>query len=289
MKKYHLSDYGSADFPLYVCKQNFRISKVSEHCHDCNEIVFVLNGSGITRVNNHCFPIIKGDLYVMNVDDRHAFETETQLSFINVIFKNELFSAAELDNLHQFPLYRQLFEKNSVLLSKKYSLLPPNSERVEQWMNIIEKELKEKRLGWQIAARAAFMDFMVFILRYISAGSNFFAAESEKPQDTIARVIDYIHLHYHRKLTLAQLAKAGGISVNYLGELFKKDTGLSVFEYIGKLRVDKARAKIENSSTSLSDIGASLGFYDTSYFSRSFRKYTGLSPREYEKLIRSDT
>ena len=286
MKRYSLSDYAIPDFPLYVWKQHYRVNKEINHSHDCNEIVFVLSGSGITRVNEHCFPIIKGDLYIMNVDDIHAYESQNKLSFVNVMFKNELFSPDELYELHQFPSYSTLFEKNSDSLSKKYSLVPPYSEKVEQLMNTIEKELKEKRIGWQIAARAAFMDFMVFILRCISNRPNVGAAEKPRPLDGVSRVVDFIHLHYHHKLTLAQLAKVGGISVNYLGELFKKETGMTVFEYIGKLRVDKARAEIDNTSRGLSEIAVSLGFYDSSYFCRSFRKYTGLSPREYEKIIR---
>ena len=286
MKKYYLTNFIHGNFPLYIEKQASRSRREACHEHDCNEIVFILGGSGVTTVNRHRFPIIKGDLYVMNSKDVHAFETETQLVFYNLMFKNELFSDRELEEMRQFPLFSSLFEQKGALTAKKYSLIPPYSEQVEELMKSMEKELREKRTGWQPAIRGSMMTLMSYLLRYISAGICRVAPEGKSATDAVSRVVNYLHEHYRGKMTMPLLAKIGGVSSGYLGELFKKETGSTIFEYLGKLRVDKARKEIDCSQRNLSEIAQHLGFYDASYFCRSFRKYTGLSPREYEKLVR---
>jgi two-component system response regulator YesN len=62
--------------------------------------------------------------------------------------------------------------------------------------------------------------------------------------------------------------------------------GISLFDYIGRLRVENARALLESSSASIGRVALQTGFYDSSYFSRSFRRYTGMSPFQYRQLCR---
>ena len=95
--------------------------------------------------------------------------------------------------------------------------------------------------------------------------------------------IDYILRHLHYDISLKQIADNAGLSETYFSALFKKETGETVSEFIQKSRVREAQSMIQFSEYSLLEIGQYLGFFSQSHFSKTFRKYTGMTPGQYRK------
>ena len=95
--------------------------------------------------------------------------------------------------------------------------------------------------------------------------------------------IDYILRHLHYDISLKQIADNAGLSETYFSALFKKETGETVSEFIQKSRVREAQSMIQYSEYSLLEIGQYLGFCSQSHFSKTFRKYTGMTPGQYRK------
>lgn len=95
--------------------------------------------------------------------------------------------------------------------------------------------------------------------------------------------IDYILRHLHYDISLKQIADNAGLSETYFSALFKKETGETVSEFIQKSRVREAQSMIQFSEYSLLEIGQYLGFCSQSHFSKTFRKYTGMTPGQYRK------
>ncbi|MCD8329466.1 MAG: AraC family transcriptional regulator [Lachnospiraceae bacterium] len=95
--------------------------------------------------------------------------------------------------------------------------------------------------------------------------------------------IDYILKHLHYDISLKQIADNAGLSETYFSALFKKETGETVSEFIQKSRVKEAQSMIQYSEYSLLEIGQYLGFCSQSHFSKTFRRYTGMTPGQYRK------
>ncbi|AIQ67714.1 helix-turn-helix domain-containing protein [Paenibacillus graminis] len=98
---------------------------------------------------------------------------------------------------------------------------------------------------------------------------------------TSALCQNYIFNHLYEELTLSKLAGVAGLNASYLSQLFKKETGLAVSEYIQRERIEEAKRLMEWPGISLSDIATRLHFNDQSYFTKVFKKYTGITPREF--------
>jgi YSIRK-targeted surface antigen transcriptional regulator len=98
---------------------------------------------------------------------------------------------------------------------------------------------------------------------------------------TIIKCQNYIFQHLYEDITLAQLAELSGISSNYLSELFKKEVGIPVIEYIQKERIEEARKLLVLTDASIMDVCVSMNFSDQSYFTKIFRKFTGVTPKQY--------
>ncbi len=92
---------------------------------------------------------------------------------------------------------------------------------------------------------------------------------------------NYIEMHLSEKLTLSDLMREAGYSGNHLSMKFKKETGMSVSDYIKNKRVEKAKLLLRTTSDSISDISYNLGFCNNSYFAQEFHSITGMTPGEY--------
>ena len=106
------------------------------------------------------------------------------------------------------------------------------------------------------------------------------------PQPTsllVKRTIAYLQQNYAQRLTRQQMAKAVGVSEDYLGRIFLQELGLSPMEYLNRYRIKEAKVLLSHTSASVTDIADQVGFDDPAYFSRAFRKQVGFSPRAYRK------
>jgi DNA-binding LacI/PurR family transcriptional regulator/AraC-like DNA-binding protein len=83
---------------------------------------------------------------------------------------------------------------------------------------------------------------------------------------------------YGGQISRSSLAGAIGTSEDHLGRLFRKEFGLSLWEFLGRYRVRRAQVLLESGDEPLSAIAAKVGFPDQAYFSRVFKKFTGESP-----------
>ena len=101
---------------------------------------------------------------------------------------------------------------------------------------------------------------------------------------TVAQVKAYIREHLSEKLTLADVAAVFNFSPGYLSQLFGKYGGGFV-EYITEARVAAAKEMLEKGDKKIYEIAEELGFESSFYFSKVFKKSTGLSPREYQQNL----
>ena len=103
----------------------------------------------------------------------------------------------------------------------------------------------------------------------------------------IDRAVRYIHLHLHTPITLEEVSQAAGISACYLSRMFRKETGISIVNYIQKERIEAACNMLVYSEYTASQIGEYLCFSNQSYFIRIFKKFTGTTPAKYRKYTLS--
>ena len=92
----------------------------------------------------------------------------------------------------------------------------------------------------------------------------------------------YVNNHYTEKLTLSSVSEALNFSSGYLSSSFKKHTGSNFSDYISYVKIEKAKELIDTHTHLMYEISEMLGFDNPYYFSKVFKKVTGMSPREYE-------
>lgn len=106
-------------------------------------------------------------------------------------------------------------------------------------------------------------------------------------QDIIKKVISYLEKNVKNRITLDDVCKDNLIGRSYLQKIFREKKGSGVMEYFGKLKIEAAKQLIRENSYNFTEIAHNLGYSSIHYFSRHFKKITGMTPSEYASSVKS--
>ncbi|WP_343271477.1 AraC family transcriptional regulator [Lentibacillus songyuanensis] len=125
------------------------------------------------------------------------------------------------------------------------------------------------------------ISFQYFLLQMI---------DSHVPADvksclSIEEVKQFIDVHYNQDMTVHELARLTRLSCKYFAEVFKKRFGKTVMEYVTELRMQAAKRLMNQGSLKVREIAHEIGYRDEFYFSRKFKKETGMTPTNYMKNV----
>lgn len=183
----------------------------------------------------------------------------------------------------------------------RYNLLIPLAM---EWLFLVMEELKHEKISFNleegkdlglgdkvIPAEKVRFYFRICCVRRLEEGARHLfdmmkGARDNQTRKAIERVQTFLENNYAEKdLSLQQVADNIGFSKNYLSNLFKQETGTTIWNYLVGVRMQKAREMVLNTDLKLYEIADRLGYTDQIYFSRIFKEHYGFSPLEFKKRI----
>lgn len=105
-------------------------------------------------------------------------------------------------------------------------------------------------------------------------------------QNYIKQTKKIIHTQYSKTLKVSQIAKKLNLNRSYLYKIFKEETGYSIKDYLGQIRMEKSADLLISTDFHISHIANAVGFTDALAFSKAFKKHFGQSPSNYRKTQR---
>lgn len=144
--------------------------------------------------------------------------------------------------------------------------------------------------------RIALERFLIHIIRryhtpYTAVKSNstkFFKTTKQKgDQGIFSRVTDYLNIHLDEKLTIEKICKDNLIGRSQLQKIFQEQSGLGIIEYFSHMKIEAAKQMMRTDHLNFTQISEKLGYSSIHYFSRQFKKITGMTPSEYISSIKA--
>lgn len=243
------------------------------HSHERIELYYLLEGERVYFVDDRVVTLHKGELILIPARQLHATASSDIAEFERILINYD-------------PL-----------------LLPPRLCPDEQWFHglgfrvfrltlreqgeaqhLLQRMLEECRAGepfHQDCVAALFTELMIVLQRSEETAQ---AGASKHPlHHLVTEVATYIRGHYREPLTLEDTAGHFFISPSYLSRVFHRLTGFHFREYIIHVRIREAKRLLAGSSDRIQEIASAAGFEHLSYFNKSFKKTTGLTPLQYRK------
>lgn len=225
--------------------------------------------------------IVEGRL-VYTINHSNITAEEGDLVFI----PKGTFRSAENDGPHPHRKYSALFD-----LSFPYGTVPlfdlgcftkkriGNIDYVAKRFEALHREMQEEKPMYRFAA-AGILQEMAGIASRESASAGI----SPTKWRLAEKMKRYIREHYREPLHVDELANLVQRSPNYAISLFKEVTGQTPVGYMQQLRIAEARNLLHNTDFTVTEIADYLGYYDTSYFYRMFKRATSMSPSAFAVL-----
>ncbi len=176
-------------------------------------------------------------------------------------------------------------------------------EPTERDFGIVARQIGGGRDGdWEKRARKAYFEtpvvtadrfeaivrllnmFAQFLADY--AGRHAIAGGADEPA-AVANARRYVQAHVDEPITLAQVVDHVRVSRFYFCKLFKKATGMTLTEYVSRLRVERAKTLLVDPSLRISEVVYAAGFGSIPNFNSVFKRHVGMAPSEYRQTLRS--
>ncbi|ADL49826.1 response regulator transcription factor [Clostridium cellulovorans] len=108
--------------------------------------------------------------------------------------------------------------------------------------------------------------------------------ENNCSDNIMKRIVNYIDRNYYKDIKLEMLAEIFNYNSAYLGKMFKNHTNESFNSYLDKIRIENAKKLLTNDSLKVYQVSEKVGYKNIDYFYSKFKRYVGMSPKEYKKL-----
>lgn len=253
-----------------------------EHHHTALEITMVLSGSGIYATDNREFDFESGDIFLFGTDERHWIKKlDSHTDFLNIHFEPR-FIWSENFGISSGELIRVFLnrKKNSM---NKLDMQKASSKAVRELVYLMEKEMNEKKLGYETLLKAHLVNIIIEIIRSFEGQllEKDFSYNAQALHH-IEKSLKYIDGHLSENLTLSEIANEAHMSKNYYCRLFKKLNGMSPWDYITVKRIELAVMYLNTTEFSRLEIAQRCGYNNTSNFYYAFKKVTGKAPGDYK-------
>ncbi|NIK74992.1 two-component system response regulator YesN [Paenibacillus castaneae] len=177
----------------------------------------------------------------------------------------------------EFPMYSFTFIASRILL-----LFHSIAKKYEAGEAVLQKRLWDCQMTiGDFHSREQILDQLEELARLVMIEA--LKTRTSSGQSIVKAIQKYVDDNFSYELALASLASMFHLNETYLSGLFKQHVGVTFSEYLTGLRMKKAGELLAQSDLKLTDIAMLVGISSSSYFSTSFKKYYGLSPKEYRE------
>jgi len=277
-------------FPLHI--HPFEQQPMQAHMHTFIELVYVRKGRGVHRHGPKRYPIAAGDCFIISPGESHGYDEGKNLSIVNILFLpqalawhiNEL---SEIKGFRHFLAMEPLFRAETSFRYKLH-LKPAQNIQVSSLVNQLEQEQKDNAAGSGPLRAALFIQLIVLLSRFFEKNVQkqteaHVSEEFNAKQAVVEKAIAYLEEKYDTKISVSDIATDVCLSAGHLSHVFKETTGMALTDYLLQIRMDHAHRLLTTTGRSITDISFEVGFHDSGYFTRMFRKHFGASPSQVRK------
>lgn len=259
---------------------------------DFLSLYFVMSGRGTHIVDEQRYAICRGDVYLLGIGATHRFVDCQDLAATTIHFSPALFDQETLEALLATPGFQPLFVEDSVPGRRD------GEERGARWLHLgpdtlssiaadLDEILQEANSSGpvrKVLVRALVLRLMIRVSRLYASYS---ASDGLPPnsrslrENSVATAVRFIDENFASELRVNEIAKMVYLSPDHFTEVFSGVMGRTPRDYIRHVRLEHAKASLQNSNIPITQIALECGWCDHAHLSQVFRTVVGLTPSQY--------
>ncbi|GKX67648.1 AraC family transcriptional regulator [Inconstantimicrobium mannanitabidum] len=261
-------------------------------------LYIVKTGELYIKEKNVEYHLIKGDVLLLEPNIEHYGYKEASCHYYYIHFKHPKISPLNISSYEE--IVQKLMDKRKAALHSEYLselsdttpefYLPKyyHYEDENELMSLLvnaDSDYYHKYEGYKRIASLKLLEMLIKISRDYTSTK----IESSQPQFSKAfvkcrNIQHYINSNYQNKITSADIEQNFESNYDYLNRVFQRMTGYSIMNYLNIIRVNRAKDLLDATPLKISEVGYLVGIDDPYYFSKLFKKISGITPSSYMKL-----
>lgn len=256
----------------------------SPHTHNFFELIYITEGDGLHVLNDVTVNYSRGDVFLLGPADWHEFHIGGHTRFIFIKFTEQLF-IEEQSRFWNSHFVKMLSNINGM----PQSLIHDTADRtkVSELISALYAEFTGKPENYRQVGFNLLEAILLIISRNLRGEPLTAVRTDREPEyDRVQEVLSYIrtNMHNRKAISLQAIASTFLMSPNYIGAFIKKHTGYTLQHQIAESRIKVAERLLTQSSYTVSEIAAKVGFNDASHLTKAFKRYRNSAPGAYRKL-----
>lgn len=274
-------------FSCFITDSKAARTNVPLHYHSYIEILYILKGTMKIQFGNEACDISEGNLALIDSREVHStyIDTNFETSCIVLKFEPELFSY--MGSFFEIQ-YILPFISSNFVHKKIFSAGELEGTGIPLALNDILLEFRNKEYGFELAVNSGIYRIFLWLLR------NSYSVELKEEltrlsktinNDNLQSVLKYVEQNYSEDIPLASMAALCNTSYSYFSRQFKKIMGKTFKEYLNFIRIDAAEKLMLTTNMNITNVSMAVGFSNTSYFIKQFKRYRFISPKQYKQNV----
>lgn len=270
------------DYPYGMKRVDYSVFSTPWHWHEEIEFVYIGLGSEDVTTSNYTYTIREGEAYfvnsnVLNCKRRsegagetheivHLFHPILLGGHFRSIFQTEYLDPVLKDSGIEVIVFRNTTDAGRAFIKK-----------------LIRLTELQKREHVEFETRNLLSEMWLLLLQEIRDNKSAEHTRCLHSEDRIRYMLSFINQHYSEKISLADIADSASVSEREASRCFIKSVGRTPFDYLSQYRVDRSRKLLSDTDMSITGIALDVGFADSSYYGKTFRKYFDMTPKQYRQ------
>lgn len=234
---------------------------VDNHTHDCYEIVYYIDGTGVTKIDGKEYDYSDNTFCIIPPNAIHSEWTTAEVNLLYIGFNYDGQLGRLPSGLFQDDEHKTIYD----ILVK------------------MQSELRDQNLHYDVMLSYMQKLLVVNLLRWTDKE----ALVPKKSRECMDYVVNFINSNFGAPIGLEDLSDSIGYSYHHFRHIFKDTYGISPKQYILNVRMTHAKLFLQKGEFSVKDVAMMCGFKSTSQFIAAFKKQTGLSPLAYKQSAKN--
>lgn len=281
------NDFGSLDYPVNVFYLDLRksyMNRIRWHWHEEMEVLIINDGLAAVSTDDASYTLKPGQGIIINQNVMHAIYSQNQenCTFYSFVFHPDFLFGHKNNYLQaQFLLPIQ----NSRLF--KMMVLNESNAWHERMLDAVNDAIAVnmiKPFGYEVATKGHLCRFWSELIVKLPQMETAPPPNVSLDEQRVKEAMLYIRTHHAEPISLDEIAGSVHISKSECCRCFARTLQMTPFEYLMKYRIFEATKKMmehPDEPMSISDLALSVGFNNTSYFNKLFKKFLGCTPTYY--------
>lgn len=279
-------EYSVDDLNLLVLNVGYAVHNKDWNWKDVSSpftrMYYVTEGHAQIKLEDGVHNLTPGKLYIVPSFIKHTNICNGHFEHYYIHIYEDGLSSSKIYEEYEFPfevepregdlgLFKRLCE-----LNPKGSLLQSNPKSYDNQSTLIQNIRINKTRGFQDIVESRGILY-ILTSRFLEMARP----KSSSKDERIRKAQSYIRKNIGSKIMVKDLAEDTSLSLEHFIRLFKKETGETPNMYITRMKLERAMVILATSDSNIKSIALTLGYDDLSYFTRAFKRFSGVTPQQY--------